>query len=82
MQENEKKIRNSSRKSEDRKERFGSGLATVGKHSAFVGLQLGEVFLPNPANAPGWVVLVLRKPKFALFANDVEDLTKLELVMD
>lgn len=36
--------------------------------------QFGEMFVPDPADLVGRIVLVLRKPKFALCADDVEDL--------
>lgn len=47
-----------------------------------MGLQLGEVLLPNPAYALFGVVLVLREPKFALLTNHIEDLKMLELATD
>ena len=38
------------------------------------GGQLDEVLVPDPANQVVRIVLVLREPKLALFANDIEDL--------
>ena len=36
--------------------------------------QFGKVFVPDPADLVGVIVLVLREPELALFADDVEDL--------
>lgn len=36
--------------------------------------QFGKVFVPDPADLVGGIVLILREPEFALFADDVEDL--------
>lgn len=36
--------------------------------------ELDKVLVPYPADLVGGVVLVLGEPKFAFFANDIEDL--------
>ena len=38
--------------------------------------QFGKMLVPDPADRVGGIVLVLRKPEFAFFADDVEDLEK------
>ena len=37
--------------------------------------KLDKVLVPDPADQAVRVILVLRKPELALFANDIEDLS-------
>lgn len=38
--------------------------------------EFGKVFGPDPADLVGGIVLILRQPEFALFADDVKDLER------
>ena len=38
------------------------------------GSQLDEVFIPDPSDLVGSIILVFSKPKLAFFTDDIEDL--------